>query len=70
MSLKTDHINPDKLYSLSEVAGILEVHYQTVRSRIKNGLLDYIRIPGGYYQIQGQFLIDYLKKHHHICDNP
>ena len=69
MNLKTDHINPDKLYSLCEVAGILEVHYQTVRSRIQKGLLDYIRIPGGQYQVQGQFLIDYLKKHHHSFDN-
>ena len=69
MSLNVDHIKPDKLYSLSEVAGILGIHYQTARSRVRNGLLEFIRVPGGEYQIQGQFLIDYLKKHHHKCDN-
>jgi len=69
MSLKTDHIKEDKFYSLCEAAGILDVHYNTIRSRIRKGVLAYIKEPEGQYRIQGQFLIDYLQQHHHTCDN-
>lgn len=53
----------DKFYTLTEVAGILRVHYNTVYRLVTNGKLSAFH-SGHIWRVSGADLVSYLKRGH------
>ena len=60
MALDLRKINPELDYLLKEVAQILEISYQTVRSLRKQGKLKAVKIGNKYY-VKGKDILAYIE---------
>jgi excisionase family DNA binding protein len=57
---KQININPDHLYTVSELALTLHVHKSTVRRLLQKGSLDYIQPSPRKRYVKGRDVIEYL----------
>lgn len=60
-------IDLNKLYSIGEVAIILQVSEITIRRRIENKKITYIK--DGTYRIPGNAIIEYIENHIQRAEN-
>jgi predicted transcriptional regulator of viral defense system len=66
MDILISKIQPEKLYTVSEVSAILSLHENTIRTRIREKRENKPRLEyfyDGLYRIPGSAIINYIKKY-------